>query len=69
MIFHKEVFVLHGGTPIKNRSQMVEHFNGEVYIPYTRGRIYVRNNAILDLKIAKGKVKALVQNFNLNDFV
>jgi SNF2 family DNA or RNA helicase len=33
-IFHKEGLVLHGGTAVKNRSQMVECFNGEEYIPY-----------------------------------
>lgn len=33
-IFHKEGFVLHGGTPVKIRSQMVERFNSEDYIPY-----------------------------------
>lgn len=33
-IFHKEGLVLHGGTPVKIRSQMVERFNSEVYIPY-----------------------------------
>lgn len=33
-IFHKEGFVLHGGTSIKNRNLMVEQFNGENYIPY-----------------------------------
>jgi non-specific serine/threonine protein kinase len=33
-IFHKEGFVLHGGTPIKNRNHMVEQFNSESYIPY-----------------------------------
>lgn len=33
-IFHKEGLVLHGGTSIKNRSSMVEEFNGENYVPY-----------------------------------
>lgn len=33
-IFQKKGFVLHGGTPVKKRSQMVEAFNGEEYIPY-----------------------------------
>lgn len=33
-IFHKDGFVLHGGTPVKIRSQMVERFNSEEYIPY-----------------------------------
>lgn len=33
-IFHREGFVLHGGTRIKRRTEMVEQFNGEKYIPY-----------------------------------
>jgi non-specific serine/threonine protein kinase len=33
-IFYKEGFVLHGSTPVKLRSQMVERFNSEDYIPY-----------------------------------
>jgi len=33
-IFLKEGFVLHGGTPVKRRIEMVEQFNGEHYIPY-----------------------------------
>lgn len=33
-IFQKRGFVLHGGTPPKTRSRMVEEFNGEEYIPY-----------------------------------
>ena len=33
-VFQKEGFVLHGGTPVKRRSEMVEQFNGEHYIPY-----------------------------------
>ncbi len=33
-IFTREGFVLHGGTPVKRRSEMVEQFNGEHYIPY-----------------------------------
>jgi len=33
-IFLKEGFVLHGGTPVKQRSEMVEQFNGEHYVPY-----------------------------------
>jgi len=33
-IFSKEGLVLHGGTPVKKRSEMVEQFNGEHYIPY-----------------------------------
>lgn len=33
-IFHKEGFVLHGGTSVKNRNKMVEQFNGESYVPF-----------------------------------
>lgn len=33
-IFSKEGFVLHGGTPVKKRSEMVKEFNSEQYIPY-----------------------------------
>lgn len=33
-IFNAEGFVLHGGTPVKRRNEMVEQFNGEHYIPY-----------------------------------
>jgi len=33
-IFLKEGFVLHGGTPVKRRNEMVEQFNGEHYVPY-----------------------------------
>lgn len=33
-IFGKEGFVLHGGTPVKRRNEMVEQFNGERYTPY-----------------------------------
>ncbi|QOR33729.1 DEAD/DEAH box helicase [Clostridium sp. 'deep sea'] len=33
-IFKKEGFVLHGGTSIKKRNEMVEMFNGEHYVPY-----------------------------------
>lgn len=33
-IFGKEGFVLHGGTPVKKRNEMVEKFNGENYVPY-----------------------------------
>ena len=33
-IFQKKGFVLHGGTPVNRRSQMVEEFNGEEYVPY-----------------------------------
>lgn len=33
-IFAKKGFVLHGGTPVKRRNEMVARFNGEHYIPY-----------------------------------
>jgi len=33
-IFQKKGFVLHGGTPVKSRNQIVEQFNGEAYVPY-----------------------------------
>lgn len=33
-IFGKKGFVLHGGTPVKKRSEIVAQFNGEQYIPY-----------------------------------
>ena len=33
-IFHRKGFVLHGGTPVKKRNEMVEAFQGEYYIPY-----------------------------------
>lgn len=33
-VFHKKGFVLHGGTPVKKRSLMVEEFNKEEYVPY-----------------------------------
>lgn len=33
-IFSKEGFVLHGGTSVKRRNEMVEQFNGEHYVPY-----------------------------------
>lgn len=33
-IFHKDGLVLHGGTSVKKRNEMVETFNGENYIPY-----------------------------------
>ena len=33
-LFAKEGFVLHGGTPVKRRNEMVEQFNGEQYVPY-----------------------------------
>lgn len=33
-IFHGHGFVLHGGTPVSQRTEMVEAFQGEKYIPY-----------------------------------
>lgn len=33
-VFHKRGLVLHGGTPVKARSRLVEEFNGEAYVPY-----------------------------------
>lgn len=33
-IFHRRGFVLHGGTPVAHRNQMVEAFQGERYVPY-----------------------------------
>ena len=33
-IFHTRGHVLHGGTPVKERSRMVEAFQGEKYVPY-----------------------------------
>ena len=33
-IFHAKGFVLHGGTPVKERSRIVEAFQGEKYIPF-----------------------------------
>ncbi|WP_089610559.1 DEAD/DEAH box helicase [Dehalobacterium formicoaceticum] len=33
-IFNKKGFVLHGGTSVKRRNEIVSEFNGEQYIPY-----------------------------------
>jgi len=33
-IFGRQGFVLHGGTPVAARNQMVEKFQGEQYVPY-----------------------------------
>lgn len=33
-IFHTRGYVLHGGTPVKTRSRIVEDFQGEKYVPY-----------------------------------
>lgn len=33
-IFHHHGYILHGGTPVSRRNQMVEAFQGEKYVPY-----------------------------------
>lgn len=33
-IFHAKGYVLHGGTPVKERSRIVESFQGEKYVPF-----------------------------------
>lgn len=33
-VFEREGLVLHGGTPVKKRQEMVESFNGEAYVPF-----------------------------------
>ena len=33
-IFHAKGYVLHGGTPVKERSRIVEAFQGEKYVPF-----------------------------------
>ncbi|MBC3802925.1 ATP-dependent helicase [Acetobacterium fimetarium] len=33
-IFHRPGLVLHGGTPVAKRTELVETFNGEAYIPF-----------------------------------
>lgn len=33
-IFHAKGYVLHGGTPVKERSQIVDAFQGEKYVPF-----------------------------------
>lgn len=33
-IFHRPGLVLHGGTPVTKRTELVEAFNGEAYIPF-----------------------------------
>lgn len=33
-IFSREGLVLHGGTPVKKRTEMVRQFNGEEYVPF-----------------------------------
>lgn len=33
-LFHRPGLVLHGGTPVAKRTELVETFNGEAYIPF-----------------------------------
>ena len=33
-IFGKKGYVLHGGTPVKERGEIVEKFQGDAYVPY-----------------------------------
>lgn len=33
-IFHAKGYVLHGGTPVAKRNEIVEEFQGERYVPY-----------------------------------
>lgn len=33
-VFEREGLVLHGGTPVKKRAELVETFNGEAYVPF-----------------------------------
>ena len=33
-IFHSKGYVIHGGTPIKRRTEIVEKFQGERYVPF-----------------------------------
>ncbi len=33
-IFHKKGLILHGGVPVKKRTELVDCFNGEDYVPY-----------------------------------
>jgi non-specific serine/threonine protein kinase len=33
-IFHRPGLVLHGGTPVAKRTELVEAFNGEAYVPF-----------------------------------
>ncbi|MDF2907869.1 MAG: hypothetical protein K0R34_3190 [Herbinix sp.] len=56
---------IEGRTLVKSWWGKAWNENLESYADYSnrisRGRSYVRNNAVLDLKIAKGEVKAIVQ--------
>lgn len=57
--------IIEGRTLVKSWWGKAWNQNLESYADYSnriaRGRSYVRNNAVLDLKITKGEVKALVQ--------
>ena len=33
-IFHAKGYVIHGGTPVKHRTEIVEKFQGERYVPF-----------------------------------
>ena len=33
-IFHAEGYIIHGGTPVKRRAEIVEAFQGERYVPF-----------------------------------
>ena len=33
-IFHSKGYVIHGGTPVKRRAEIVESFQGERYVPF-----------------------------------
>lgn len=33
-IFHRKGYVIHGGTPVKKRAEIVEQFQGEKYVPF-----------------------------------
>lgn len=33
-IFHQKGFIIHGGTPVKQRGKIVDQFNGENYVPF-----------------------------------
>jgi len=60
-----EPVIIEGRTLAKNWWGKAWNKNLESYADYDnrigRGKSYVRNNAVLDLKITKGKVEALVQ--------
>ena len=60
-----EPVILDGRTIAKSWWGKAWNFNLESYADYSnriaRGKSYVRNNAVLDLKVSQGKVAALVQ--------